>query len=61
MRVEILGELEQRRRWSQADKGRSVEETLPPGRESDGGRASQRGSGDRGIHLASAGSDGRTG
>jgi transposase len=31
MRVEVLGELERRRRWSQDDKARIVEETLAPG------------------------------
>ncbi|TYL86690.1 transposase [Bradyrhizobium rifense] len=31
MRVEILGGLERRRRWSQDDKARLVEETLAPG------------------------------
>ena len=31
MRVEILGGLERRRRWSQDDKARIVEETLAPG------------------------------
>jgi transposase len=31
MRVEVLGEVERRRRWSQDDKVRIVEETLVPG------------------------------
>jgi transposase len=31
MRVEVLGSLERRRRWSQDDKARIVEETLAPG------------------------------
>src|ERR1700731_1512908 len=31
MRVEVLGGLERRRRWSQDDKIRIVEETLAPG------------------------------
>jgi transposase len=31
MRVEVLGALERRRRWSQDDKARIVEETLVPG------------------------------
>ena len=31
MRVEVLGGLERRRRWSQEDQTRSVEETLVPG------------------------------
>jgi transposase len=31
MRVEVLGGLERRRRWSQDDKTRIVEETLAPG------------------------------
>ena len=31
MRVEVLGGLELRRRWSQDDKARIVEETLAPG------------------------------
>jgi transposase len=31
MRVEVLGGLERRRRWSQDDKARIVEETLEPG------------------------------
>jgi transposase len=31
MRVEVLGGLERRRRWSQGDKARIVEETLAPG------------------------------
>src|ERR1700721_3386296 len=31
MRVEVLGALERRRRWSQDDKARVVEETLVPG------------------------------
>lgn len=31
MRVEALGGLERRRRWSQDDKARIVEETLAPG------------------------------
>ena len=31
MRVEVLGGLERRRRWSQDDKSRIVEETLAPG------------------------------
>ena len=31
MRVEVLGGLERRRRWSQDDKARIVEETLAPG------------------------------
>ena len=31
MRVEVLGGLERRRRWSQHDKARIVEETLAPG------------------------------
>jgi transposase-like protein len=31
MRVEVLGGLEQRRRWSPDDKARIVEETLAPG------------------------------
>ena len=31
MRVEVLGGLERRRRWSQDDKARIVEETLGPG------------------------------
>ncbi|MGY2843480.1 transposase-like protein [Bradyrhizobium sp. USDA 4509] len=31
MRVEVLGGLERRRRWSQDDKARIVEETLVPG------------------------------
>jgi transposase len=44
MRVEVLGGLERRRRWSQDDKARIVEETLAPG--------AQWGCGERGIHLA---------
>jgi len=31
MRVEVLGGVERRRRWSQDDKARIVEETLAPG------------------------------
>jgi transposase len=31
MRIEVLGGLEQRRRWPQDDKARIVEETLAPG------------------------------
>jgi len=31
MRVEVLGGIERRRRWSQDDKARIVEETLVPG------------------------------
>jgi transposase len=31
MRVEVIGGLERRRRWSQDDKARIVEETLAPG------------------------------
>ena len=31
MRVEVLGGLERRRRWTQDDKARIVEETLAPG------------------------------
>jgi transposase len=31
MRVEVLGGVERRRRWSQDDKVRIVEETLVPG------------------------------
>ena len=31
MRVEVLGGLERRRRWSQDDKARIVEETFAPG------------------------------
>jgi hypothetical protein len=31
MRVEVLGGVERRRRWSQDDKVRIVEETLAPG------------------------------
>jgi transposase len=31
MRVEVLGGLERRRRWSQDDKARIVKETLAPG------------------------------
>lgn len=31
MRVEVLGGFERRRRWSQDDKARIVEETLVPG------------------------------
>jgi transposase len=31
MRVEVMGGLERRRRWSQDDKARIVEETLAPG------------------------------
>ena len=31
MRVEVLGGLERRRRWSHDDKARIVEETLAPG------------------------------
>jgi transposase len=31
MRVEVLGGLERRRRWSQDDKARIIEETLAPG------------------------------
>ncbi|MGY2987435.1 transposase [Bradyrhizobium sp. USDA 4508] len=31
MRVEVLGGLERRRRWSQDDKARIIEETLVPG------------------------------
>src|SRR3954449_13071449 len=31
MRVEVLGGLERRRRWSQDDKARIVEDTLAPG------------------------------
>ena len=31
MRVEVLGGIERRRRWSQDDKMRIVEETLAPG------------------------------
>ncbi|MCK1459823.1 transposase [Bradyrhizobium sp. 2] len=31
MRIEVLGGLERRRRWSQDDKARIVEETLTPG------------------------------
>jgi transposase len=33
MRVEVLGGLERRRRWSQDDKARIVEETIGAGRE----------------------------
>jgi Transposase len=31
MRVEVLGSVQRRRRWSQDDKARVVEETLAPG------------------------------
>ncbi|WP_083843122.1 transposase [Bradyrhizobium sp. WSM471] len=31
MRIELLGGLDRRRRWSQDDKARIVEETLAPG------------------------------
>ncbi len=31
MRVEVLGGVERRRRWSQDDKARIIEETLAPG------------------------------
>src|SRR3954452_15118580 len=31
MRVEVLGEVERRRRWSRDDKMRIIEETLAPG------------------------------
>jgi hypothetical protein len=31
MRVEVLGGVERRRRWSRDDKTRIIEETLPPG------------------------------
>jgi transposase len=31
MRVEVLGGLERRRRWSRDDRARIVEETLAPG------------------------------
>src|SRR5205085_9745050 len=31
MRVEVLGGLQRRRRWSQDDRGRMIEETLAPG------------------------------
>src|ERR1700752_2134591 len=31
MRIEVLGGLERRRRWSQDDKARIVEETVAPG------------------------------
>jgi transposase len=31
MRVEVLGGVERRRRWSQDDKMRMIEETLAPG------------------------------
>ena len=43
MRVEVLGGLERRRRWSQDDKARIVEETLAPGaKRAPGGIASSR-------------------
>jgi transposase len=31
MRVEVLGGIERRRRWSRVDKMRIIEETLAPG------------------------------
>lgn len=61
MRVKVLGGLERRRRWLQDDKARIVEETLAPDAKAAEVCASQRGSGERGGHLASAGSDGRAG
>jgi transposase-like protein len=35
MRVEVLGGVERRRRWSRDDKMRIIEETLAPGRSKD--------------------------
>ena len=60
MRVEVLGVVERRRRWSQDDKVRIVEETLV-WREGDGGCASQRGCCERGVHLATTGANSREG
>jgi hypothetical protein len=52
MRVEVLGGLERRRRWSHDDKVRIVEETLGARGEGDGGCAPQWHCGERGVHLA---------
>lgn len=58
MRVEVLGRFERRRRWSQDDKARIVEETLVPG-EGDGSRSPQRRRGHPGVHLTAPSADSR--
>jgi len=54
MRVEVLGGLERRRRWSQDDKARIVEETLAPGAKV---TEVARSSGQPGVYLASTSTD----
>ena len=61
MRVEILGGLERRRRWSQDDKAWIVEKTLAPGAKVTEVCALQWRCGERGVHLAPTGTDGRAG
>ncbi|MCK1735667.1 transposase [Bradyrhizobium sp. 138] len=56
MRIEVLGGLERRRRWSQDDKARIVEETLAPGAKVTE-VASQRSSAQPGVYLASTSTD----
>ena len=54
MRVEVLGGVECRRRWSRDDKMRIIEETLAAGG-SDGNRAAARHCNEFGVHMAAAG------
>ncbi|WP_456661125.1 transposase [Bradyrhizobium sp. LB13.1] len=61
MRVEVLGGLERRRRWSQDDKARIVEETLAPGAKVTAVARRNGSSGQPGIYLASTSPDIRTG
>jgi hypothetical protein len=57
MRVEVLGGLERRRRWSQDGRRGSSRRRWRQG-EGDGGRAPQWRCGERGVHLAPTGTDG---
>lgn len=58
MRVEVLGGLERRRRWSRDDKAWTVEETLSPGAKVI--EVARRNGGLPGVHLASTSTDTRT-
>ena len=58
MRVEVLGGVERRRRWSRDDKMRIIEETLGARRGCDGDRAAARHFDEFGVHVAAAGSPG---